>query len=366
MTQISHKFSSNRDSDFILTLRTRVREYFEMNKKERHGSAGMWLKTLFMISLFVAPFVLMLTGVFANPFLIILMWALMGIGVAGIGLSVMHDANHGSYSKSKFLNNLAGGTLYLLGGSARIWKMQHNTLHHSYTNIEGSDDDISAPFFLRFSPHQKQRWIHRFQHIYAWFFYGFLTMTWITYNDFIKVFKFRERGLITGKGKMTVEIGRIIGWKIFYYGYMLVLPMLLMPVSPWLILISFLCMHWITGFILSVIFQSAHVMPTVEFPLPDENGRIENNWAVHQMLTTTNFSPRSRIFSWFIGGLNYQVEHHLFSNICHVHYRALSRIVSSTAAEFGIPYHTEKNFVSTVFRHGRMLRLLGKPAKLVA
>lgn len=366
MTRLVHKFTRSEEGDFFHTLRSRVHDYFAHNNKERYGNNGMILKMGVMAALFITPFILMLVGLFENPIWILVMWMIMGIGKAGIGLCVMHDANHGSFSKYKWLNKIAGASLYLLGGSARVWKMQHNKLHHSFTNIEGADDDISAPFFLRFSPHQKRRWIHRFQHIYAWFFYGFLTMTWITYNDFIKLVKFKQLGLIKGKGGLTSEIGQIIWWKVFYYGYMLVMPILLIPVSGWWVLAAFLVMHWISGFILSVIFQTAHVMPNSDYPLPDENGRIDNNWALHQMATTTNYAPRSKVFSWLIGGLNYQVEHHLFSNICHTHYRDISKIVAKTAKEYGVEYKTEKNFVTAIVNHGKMLRRLGRQEQIAA
>ncbi|HEY9115353.1 MAG TPA: fatty acid desaturase, partial [Bacteroidales bacterium] len=156
------------------------------------------------------------------------------------------------------------------------------------------------------------------------------------------------------------ELKQIILWKLFYYSYILVLPLLLVPVSPWLTLLGFVTMHAITGFSLSIVFQTAHVMPDNIYPLPDNDGNMENNWAIHQMLTTSNFSPKSRIFSWFIGGLNYQVEHHLFANICHVHYKDISKIVVETAKEHGVPYRTQRNFMLALWNHYKMLRHLGR------
>jgi linoleoyl-CoA desaturase len=102
------------------------------------------------------------------------------------------------------------------------------------------------------------------------------------------------------------------------------------------------------------------VVPSSEYPTPDEEGQLQNNWAIHQMLTTANFSPKSSFFSWYIGGLNYQIEHHLFPNICHVHYRKISAIVKQTAQEFGVPYNVQPNFVKAVWSHGKMLKKLGR------
>lgn len=313
-----------------------------------------------MLILFFAPLAIMLTGLISNPWIIFLLYLTMGFGMAGIGMGVMHDAIHGSYSKNRKLNKFMGYTMNLIGANASIWRIQHNVLHHTYTNIEEADDDINAPFFLRFSPHKKRYWLHRFQHVYIWFFYGLSTISWITTKDFIRASRYKKMGLVPGgKKAFRKELRQIIGWKLLYFTYILILPILLVPVAPWLIVISFLAMHFLTGLMISIVFQTAHIMPTSDFPLPDKEGVVDNDWVIHQLATTSNFSPRSRIFSWFIGGLNYQVEHHLFSNICHIHYRKISQIVSETAREYGVPYYTKKTFVGAIWDHVKMLRKLG-------
>jgi linoleoyl-CoA desaturase len=275
-------------------------------------------------------------------------------------MGVMHDANHGSYSKYKQVNKYMGYTMNLLGASASVWKVQHNVLHHTYTNIEGADDDINPPFFLRFSPHTKRYWLHRFQHLYVWVFYGLSTLSWVISNDYIRINRYRKMGFFNKKNEFKTEILKIIGWKIVYFSFVLVIPMIMIPLAPWIIILGFVSMHFVTGFFLTIVFQAAHVMPDNDFPLPDENGLIANDWALHQLATTSNFSPRSRFFSWLIGGLNYQIEHHLLPNICHVHYKKLSRIVANTAREYGIPYHTKKTFISALWDHYLLLRQLGR------
>ena len=246
-----------------------------------------------------------------------------------------------------------------MGGNSSLWKIQHNHLHHAYTNIQGVDEDIDVPVFLRLSPHAKKYMIQRFQHMYFWFFYSLSTLTWVTFKNTLQIFRYRKTGLLTGKRVLVKELIQEIAWKSFYYGYVLILPMLLLPVSPWIILAAFAIMHFITGLGLGLIFQTAHVMPTSQYPLPDLNGNMNNNWAIHQLLTTSNFSPESRIFSWLIGGLNYQIEHHLFPNICHIHYKNISKIVRKTAADFGIPYYVQPSFATAIQNHVRMLQYLG-------
>jgi linoleoyl-CoA desaturase len=123
---------------------------------------------------------------------------------------------------------------------------------------------------------------------------------------------------------------------------------------------GFITMHFIAGVILTVVFQLAHTVEGTTHPVPDETGTIENNWAVHQMNTTVNFSRQSRLISWYVGGLNFQVEHHLFPTICHVHYPEISEIVKTTAEEFGIPYLENRTFMDAVNSHIETLRRFGR------
>jgi linoleoyl-CoA desaturase len=242
------------------------------------------------------------------------------------------------------------------------WKIQHNVLHHSFTNVVGMDEDISPPaWLLRFSPHTKRYMIHRMQHIYGWALYALETLMWCTSKDFVGLVKYRREGLLKKEdGKFGMLITKTFLWKLVYFGYILVLPMVFAPVAWWVVLIGFFIMHIITGLFVALVFQSAHVMPDMEYPLPDDQGNLENNWAVHQILTTTNFAPKSNILGWYIGGLNYQIEHHLFPNICHIHYKKISKIVKETAAEYGLPYQCKQYFVDAIADHARMLRDLGR------
>lgn len=323
-------------------------------------------KSVFMLSLFFVPLIIINLGVISNVWLLFTLYLVSGIGMSGVGMGVMHDAVHGAFSKNRHVNKFMGYTLNLIGANANMWKIQHNVLHHTYTNVDDADQDIDAPFFLRFSPHTKRYWIHRFQHIYVWFFYGLSTMSWVTIKDFIQVARYKKMGFIKNKKEFTKELFKISGWKVAYYGYALILPMIMVPVAWWIVLLAFISMHFLTGIFISVIFQLAHVMPGSEFPQPDENGLIASDWSIHQLATTSNFSPKSRVLSWMIGGLNYQIEHHLLPNICHIHYRDISRIVAETAEEYGIPYRTRKTFVGAIWDHVKMLRQLGKMELLPA
>jgi linoleoyl-CoA desaturase len=160
------------------------------------------------------------------------------------------------------------------------------------------------------------------------------------------------------------ELLLLIAWKLAYYSYALVLPIIMLPLSPWIVITAFMSMHLVTGLLISTIFQVAHIMPATEFPLPDEKGEMEDDWYRHQLATTTNFAPGSRLFSWLIGGLNHQIEHHLLPGVCHIHYRNISGIVADTVREFGMPYNIKKTFASAIWDHVKMLYQLGKSEPL--
>ncbi|UII26761.1 acyl-CoA desaturase [Fulvivirga maritima] len=354
------KFSTDKNFEFSEQLKLRVNDYFKVNDLSKQGKGGMIFKAICMLILFLAPLILINTGIITSSLLLFVFYILSGLGMAGIGMGVMHDAIHGSFSKKKKVNQWMGYTMNLIGANASVWKIQHNVLHHTYTNISESDDDINTPIFLRFSPHSKKYWIHRFQHIYIWLFYGLSTISWITAKDFVRTSRYNKMGFFNGKKELKRTMLKISAWKLLYYSYTLILPLIMVPLAWWVILLAFLSMHFVTGLLISIVFQTAHIMPNNDYPLPNNKGLIDNNWSVHQLATTSNYSPRSKFFSWMIGGLNYQIEHHLFPNICHMHYRKLSGIVAATAKEYGIPYHSKKTFLSAIIAHIKMLRILGK------
>jgi len=347
--------------DFTTELRNSVNEYFIKNNIQKFGNQEVYSKTIIMALLYFTPFVLMISGLVSSGILVLVCWFIMGLGMSGLGMVTMHDANHGSFSKHRWVNRFFGNSLYLLGGFPPNWRYQHNTLHHGFTNIEGHDEDIAPPGILRFSPHRPLKKIHRYQYIYAWFFYSLMTISWIIAKDFKGLKRYTKMGAkLSRKRKFNSLLVEIIISKVAYYSLFLVVPLLTIPVAWYWILAGFLIMHFTSGLVLSSIFQSAHVVQSSEYPVPNKNGELNNNWAVHQLYTTCDYAPKSTIFSWLVGGLNYQIEHHLFPNISHVHYRQISKIVQSKAQKYGLPYHVNKSFVQAVWQHIRMLKLLGE------
>jgi linoleoyl-CoA desaturase len=307
----------------------------------------MIFKTIVMMMVYFVPVILVITGVANQTWQLFACFILSGFGMAGIGMGVMHDAIHGTYSQNPRINKLLGYTLNMVGANATVWKIQHNVLHHSYTNIHEGDDDINAPFFLRFSPNMPKNTLHPYQHWYTWFFYGLSTISWVTSKDFIRFDRYYKMGLIKGENVYR------------YYVFTLGLPIAFSGFGVGQIILAFLILHFITGLSISLVFQTAHIMPEVIFPVADESGTVEGERMLHQLATTSNYSEKSKVFSWMIGGLNYQVEHHLFPDICHVHYRKIAPIVKATAAEYNIPYYSKKTFFDALKSHFEMLYHLG-------
>lgn len=347
--------------DFFSTLNMRVGEYFKTNNVSRYANGEMILKTICMFSLYVIPYFLIVTNTVTGTGWLIGLVIVMGFGLAGIGLGVMHDANHGAYSSKPWVNTAVGYSLNFIGASVFNWKLQHNVLHHSYTNVHEEDEDIASRGILRLSPDSKLKSLHRYQFIYAWFLYGLMTIVWMVTSDFMRFVRYQKMGLAKRhRANIKLEWVILLGTKLFYGLYIFVIPLAFTALAWWQILLGFFMMHYLAGFILAIIFQPAHVIEGTAYPRLDENRTLENNWAVHQLLTTTNFGNSSRWFSWYVGGLNFQIEHHLFPNVCHVHYRKIAGIVKDTATEFGLPYKSVKTFVGALAAHGRLLKQLGR------
>lgn len=354
------KFICNDErKQFASAVRKNVNKYFKDKGVSIKGNASMVVKTIVMLSFYIAPFIVLLT-VSMNGWIALLLAILMGVGVAGVGMGVMHDAVHGSYSRRQWLNNLLGGTMYLLGSNVFNWKVQHNILHHTHTNITGVDEDIKSRGPLRLSQHARLRKIHRYQHIYAFFFYGLMTFSKLT-KDFSQLVEYNKEGITRKHGiKPALEFTKMVAYKVIYLFVIIGLPLLLTDFKWWQVLIGFFVMHWTTGCILSTVFQMAHVVEGTEQPMPDEKGVIENDWAIHQLNTTSDFGRNNLFLNWYIGGLNFQIEHHLFPNICHIHYRKISLIVEQTAHEFNLTYNLKPTFFNALASHRRRLKELGR------
>lgn len=349
---------------FFRTLNTRVNNYFKENNLKKSGNWALHFKTIIMFLLFLGPYFLILT-LNIPGWVQLLLTVIIGIGMAGVGMNVMHDGNHGAYSEKAWVNKLMGSSIYILAGNVYNWQVQHNVLHHTYTNIHGHDEDLDAGKIIRFTKEAEWKSFHRFQHYYSIFLYGLLTFNWALVADFKQMKRYLKRKLSYGEFKSpTIQWTVLFITKAIYFTIWLVVPMLL-GIAWWKVLLGFFVMHYTAGLILSVVFQLAHVVEETHTPTPNEEGEMENTWAIHQLYTTANFAPKNKIINWYTGGLNHQIEHHIFPNISHIHYGKIAKIVKETAQEFNLPYYEFKTTREAIASHFRHLKELGaKPATI--
>ncbi len=349
---------NNKNNEFYQSLKTSVDVYFSEKKLQKTGDWRLFIKTFLLVGSSLSIYlILMLVKVNILP--AILLCGVLGYLLACIGFSVMHDANHGSYSNNSLLNDAIGLSANGLGASSYFWKQKHNIIHHTYTNVDGIDDDIAKSPIIRQC--ESQKWVpaHKIQHIYLLFVYSLSSIFWIFIMDFTKYFS--RKIYTTEAWKMTLK-NHVIFWstKVFYAVFYVVLPIMVWGWQGWII--GYFAMNIVLGLTLSLVFQLAHVVENTEFehiPL-DETKHIDTAWAEFQLKTTSNFAMGNPIISWFVGGLNYQIEHHLFPKVSHVHYPAISKIVQQKCKEFNLPYNQYPTMMGALASHFRVMKQLGQ------
>jgi linoleoyl-CoA desaturase len=348
---------SNVAHSFHTELKNRINTYFETAGKSTSGNYKLFAKAFILLACFAFLYIHL---IFFTPAAI---WAvfeciLLGGIISTIGFNVMHDGAHGSFSNSKLINKLAAFSLNVLGGSSFMWNMKHNVIHHAYTNVDGIDDDIDAKPFLRLCETQKFYKMHRYQHLYFWLAYSLLYLYWIFVTDYKKYFT-KKVGSVPLKKMTTADQISFWSFKMVHLFLFVVIPISFVGFSAWLI--GFLISGLFAGLVLSLVFQLAHTVEHTSFPVPDSvTGKMEDEWAIHQLKTTSNFATRNPVVSWLVGGLNFQIEHHLFPKISHIHYPAISKIVKKACQEYGIVYLEHRRVYQAVFSHVAFLRQMGR------
>ena len=344
-------------SGFHADLKERVADYFATTGRSEQGGWRMVLKTAIILTAWA--------GVWAALVFLPLAWwqavplaVALAVCMAGAGFAVQHDAGHGAYSRRPWVNGLMACVLDLIGASSYLWRWKHGILHHTFTNVAGHDTDIESDGVARLSPHQPRYWYHRWQHVYLWPAYALTASVWHLFRDFKDVARGRigDHPVPRPKG---VDLAVFVLGKAASIALLLGIPMLVHP--WWVVLTFYMLVTGCIGVILTVVFQLAHCVEEAEFPEPvNSPPRMESAWAVHQVETTVNFARHNRLLSWYVGGLNFQIEHHLFPRICHVHYPALSKIVEQTCREYGVRYSWHPTFLAGVRSHYRWLRRMGR------
>lgn len=350
------KFTSGAGS-FHAELKKRIHDYFASTGNAPTGNFKLFLKGSILFTAFVGLYIHL---VFFTPgpwWLALAECIVLGGVIAAIGFNIMHDGAHGSFSRYKWMNKIAAFSLNILGGNSFMWNVKHNIIHHAYTNIDGVDDDIDIQPWLRMSTEQKKHPLHKYQHFYFWILYSLLYILWVFVLDYQKYFK-RRIGAMPLK-KMHFN-DHLVFWffKLMHLFLFVALPVIYVGWLPWLI--GFVSCTLVAGFIISIVFQLAHTVEHTEFPVAGPNSKMQDEWAIHQVKTTANFATRNRLISWLIGGLNFQIEHHLFPKISHVHYPAISAIIRQVCQEYGLQYIEYRRMRHAVASHVMFLRKMGR------
>lgn len=349
-------FKNKSQVNFLPTIKSRVDNYFKSNNISKYSNKLMYFKTFLMIVIYLFLYISILSDYFSNLTLMVL-FASLGVMKGLFGFNIVHDALHGSYSSNPLINKMIGYLFDLNGTSSFVWKVTHNGIHHTYTNIPGHDGDIDKAILLRLSTTDKLYPFHYYQNWYALILYSFLGFNWVFYSDYVIFFD-----LIKNKKTHWSDIILFFGIKILNVFLFIILPIVLLNRPIWIILLGYLCLQISAGIVISIVFQLAHIVENVQFPEADTEGVINNCWAVHEMMTTSNFATHNHFITFVLGGLNFQVEHHLFPNICHVHYPKIQPIVRRTAKEFNIPYYENPTLFGAIRSHFRKLKQLGRTA----
>ncbi len=351
------RFIGKDKKDFLRVVKERVDDYFRSKNLSKNAVWTTKCKAVVLVSLMVLTYLTILQEPFSFGGMLLL-WGFFGVLQGFIGINVSHDALHGSFSSSPAINRWLGYTYDFIGLSSYMWKQTHNQGHHTFTNIAGHDPDIDKPYLLRLSPHDEWHWFHRFQNCYIWLLYAFVGVNWIFYADYVCYF--RNRHEMTAHDKFVFFFFKVVNILVF-----IVTPLLVMQAPWWQIILGYCALQFVGGFTVALIFQLAHLVEEVSFPIPDEEMIIPEQWGVHEMMTTANFASKNRFLNVVLGGLNFQVEHHLFPNVSHSHYRHISQIVRETATEYSLPYHNNPTFRSAVKSHFRHLTKMGKSQKII-
>jgi linoleoyl-CoA desaturase len=354
------KFKNANKSAFYATVRSRVDKYFIQNDLSIHANGAMWFKAIFFLTTLTGLYIAILLGNLSSPVMLVLA-AWLGVTGAFVGFNICHDAIHKSFSSNQKVNEVFSFVFNLIGASPYVWNICHNIVHHTYTNIAGHDEDIDvAPGLIRFSESETVNKVQRYQHFYAFGLYSLAMLSWVFRKDYKKFFQKKIGEYVCDHPR--IEYFKLFFYKAIYYFLFIVLPLVVMDVTWWQFVIGFLVMQFAQGLVLGLVFQLAHVVEGTSFPFPDEEGNIEEAWAEHQLRTTANFAVESKVAAFLCGGLNRQVEHHLFPKVCHIHYPEIGKIVKQTALEFNLPYIESKTFSGALVSHYKILRKLGKEA----
>lgn len=353
------KFQKDEGSLFYKELNERIDSYFLENGIKRTGNSRMYFKIGLYFTLDILFYYLMITSETLVGFY--LFYLLMGLSILLTAFNISHDAAHGVAVKSKFWNKfLFQVSFNLQGNNAYVWGKNHRESHHLYTNIEGSDIDVLNNPIFRMTVSQPIKWFHRYQWLYAPFLYLLYSLNWFFLRETLMIFNYSSRTI-----KISIppnEAVKLILFKLIYIGYMIMLPIYLLPFGWPTVLLAFLLNHFMVSLIFVGVLGVSHCSDYVDHPQPNEDGKLNMSWPMLQMRTSVDYNADSRFFNWTLGGFNAHALHHLLPDISHVHYLKILPIFRELAKKHGIVY-MEMPYWQSLASHFRFLKGMGREAQ---
>ena len=326
----------------------------------RRSTHRLRAKAAFVLALAVGSY-LALVFVARGPLTALPLAALLVIALIATGTSVMHDANHGAFGGSKGLNQTLAYSADVLGASSWLWRQKHNVIHHGNTNVVGIDTDIDQMPFARLAPEQPWRPLYRYQHIYMWALYGFLTAQWVLLSDYATLITRRIGAQAIPRPPRRRDVALVLAGKALHLGWAVALPLAFH--RWWTVVAFYFGCSWLVGFVLAVFFQVAHCVDTTGFAAPS-TPRRGDDFAAHQLRTTANVRCRTpvvgRPVAWLMGGLHHQIEHHLAPGLPHTAYPAMAERLRGLCAARAVEYHVHTTMWAALCSHARWLRLMGR------
>lgn len=363
-TPTQPRVSFDNGGEFIRATRQEVEEYLRPRWTRLRGHLQLYVKTVVAFGLTLGSWLLLML---ASPGVVLGLAGLAGL-VAGTTLTafcVQHDANHGAYFRTRRSNHLMGWTAdAMLGFSSYAWRVKHNVAHHTYTNVDGYDDDITQVPIARMLPSQRPRPWYRLQQYYIWPLYTLMGLRWQTVGD-ISAFVRGSIGHSALRAPRRWDLVGLVAGKAIFACWAFVLPMLVYP--WWVVLVAYAGFTMVTSLIMAVTFQLAHCVEEADFASAEQLRAEKRVWAVHEVETTVDFCPRNPVLTWVLGGLNFQIEHHLFPRVPHTHYARIAEIVRRNAAAYGVRYTAQPSLgfaLRSHFRHLRTMGRLGLPVEI--
>lgn len=343
--------------DFIREMRSEVSRYLADEQTRATGNIRLYAKTFLAIGLMVVSWTVLVVA-HGQAALIAPSLAGLALGAILTAVCVQHDANHGAHFRRSRYNHLLGWTAdVFLGFSSYAWRVKHNVAHHTYTNIDGYDEDATQVPFARFAPSQQPRPWYRLQQYYIWPMYTLMVVRLQTIGDLVAFVRGHVGHTTLHPPRGWDLVGLVIG-KAIFVGWALVVPLLFYP--WWAVLAAYLGLTMMLSLVMATTFQLAHCVEEVNFTSPQELIGAKQVWAVHEVETTVDFCTSNRVLTWLLGGLNFQIEHHLFPGIPHTHYPAIARIVRRSCSAHGVRYTSQPSLRAALRSHYVHLRRMGR------